>query len=169
MNESFYVESNRISELIAHLDDKDGLKRKRARIELTEFGKASVPSLILALSNPHEHVRWEAANALRVINDPEAARPLVYLLSDEVADVRWAAAEALVPLKENAILPLMEALVEHYKSKTFRNVAHYVLRYLEKDHILSQPVEKVYHALGEMEPELTVPWAAEAAVNELKK
>ena len=143
--------------------------RKQARNGLIDFGKASVPALITALSRPEEHVRWEAAKALQAIRDPQAACALVDALNDKVADVRWAAAEALIPLKENAILPLVEALAEHYNSVTFRRVAHYVLRYLEKDHLLSQPVEKVYRALGEMEPEITVPWAVKAALEELKK
>ncbi len=168
MDDSFYVESSRIAGLIFQLDDADGLKRKQARKELVALGKASSPALITALSHPQDHVRWEAAKALQMIRDPQAASALVSTLKDKVADVRWAAAEALIPLKEYAILPIIEALAENYNSVTFRRVAHYVLRYLEKDHLLSQPVEKVFQALGEMEPELTVPWAVEAALEELK-
>ena len=161
--------SNRISELISQLEDANGLKRQQARIELVGFEQASVSALINALSHPVEHVRWEAAKALQEIHDPEAATALVQALNDKVADVRWAAAGALLPLKEAAILPLVEGLIEYYNSGRFRRIAHYVLRNLEKDNLLSQPVKKVYQALGEMEPQLTVPLVALAALEELKK
>ncbi len=168
MDELFDEEISRITELISELDDDDGLKRAHAREELVLYVPACVPYLIKALSHQHEHVRWEAAKALQVIRDPAAATALVEMLNDEVEDVRWAAAEALVPLKKEAILPLMEALVEHCDSVNFRTVTHYVLRNLEKKHLLNEPVEKVYQALGEIEPEFSVPWAVEKALEELK-
>ncbi len=169
MNNSYFFENQNLEELVFQLDDPDGLKRARARMELVQVGKPGVPALIAALSDPEEHIRWEAAKALQEIRDPQAATALVKALSDKCLDVRWAAAEALYPLEVHAIVPLLEDLLEHYELVSFRGLAHYVFRNLEKKGLLEEPVLKVFHALGDVQPELIVPWTVKAALQELKK
>ncbi len=168
MNKMNSLEIQQIDDLVFQLDNPDGLKRAQARLELVQVGQPGVPALIVALSNPEEHIRWEAAKALQEIRDPHAAKALVKALSDQCLDVRWAAAEALYPLEDRAIIPLLEDLLLYYESTSFRALAHYILRNLANKNPLKDPVLKVFNALDDVQPELIVPWTVEAALKELK-
>jgi hypothetical protein len=79
--------------LITSLGSHDDVVRVKARHTLVSLGKAAVPSLIVALKNKNDLVRWEATKALGEIGDPESAPALVRGLEDEDFDVRWLAAE----------------------------------------------------------------------------
>jgi HEAT repeat protein len=158
---------DRIDKLLAQLDSPDDLQCKKARLSLIEAGQEAVPVLIEALSSPNVHTRWEAAEALCEMNTPAAAPVLVKLLDDEDSSVRWAAVKAISNLGGQAIPALLQALVEHFQSIHLREGAHHVLREMNRKHALSVPVFKVYQALGELEPEMTVPWLAERALEEM--
>lgn len=70
-----------------------------------------VKGLARALNYPKDSdVRASAARALGEMGDPQAAEPLVASLSDEDADVRSAAADALVRIGASALEPLVSAL-----------------------------------------------------------
>ena len=77
---------------------------------LSLIGKAAVPALLEALSDPSPAVQAAAARALGSMDDDRAARPLVSLLDQANEDVRTAAAGALADLGEPAVRPLVEAL-----------------------------------------------------------
>lgn len=97
--------------LIAQLGTKDGEVRQRARQSLVAIGKPAVPLLIEALSNHDAQVRWEAVKTIGEIRAPIAAAALVETLEDEEFDVRWLAAEALIALGREAVVPLLKALL----------------------------------------------------------
>lgn len=157
----------RINELISELNDSDGLKRKKARQELVYIGKPAVPDLIQVAANHRDHARWEAIKALGKIKDPASADVLIASLMDEDTGIRWAASNALVALDRAAVEPLLLELTRNFDSVQLREVAHHILHIL-KDRGRLRPAEiKVYEALEGVEPSVEVPWAAEAALEDL--
>ncbi|MDQ4076364.1 MAG: HEAT repeat domain-containing protein, partial [Chloroflexota bacterium] len=74
---------------------------------LQEIGPPAVPTLIDALSDRDEQVRWHAAKALNTIGDERAVPALVQALEDPNYGVRWLAAEELARIGRPAIVPLL--------------------------------------------------------------
>ena len=157
-----------MSALVADLGTGDGLVRVRARKCLVAIGSRAVGSLIEALANPKEVVRWEAAKALGQIHDPAAAQALVGVLDDEMFDVRWLAAEGLGAMGCKALVPLLQALSKHPDSVWLRRGAHHVLRNLAAK-CLEDVWRPVLAALENVEPLIEVPFAAMAALDKLKR
>lgn len=157
-----------IAKWIAALGSKDGMERQHARLTLVEIGKPALPYLIEALKDVHHQVRWEAAKALGSLNDPDAAPALVAALMDESSEIRWLAAEALIALREQAVVPLLLALEKHFKSVWLRHGAHHVLHDLKKYQLINTQTAEVLEALQSLEPAVTIPWAAKAALESLK-
>lgn len=159
--------STSIAELIGRFESKDGSIRMHSREELVRRNESAVPNLIEALGHPSERVRWESAKTLRAICSPAAAAALVEALQDEVQAISWAAAEALVALGESAVRPLLLGLERHSSSVWFRHGAYHVLHTLARDGKLPAPATKVLHTLREIEPGVTVPFAAKKALDEM--
>lgn len=156
--------NKRIDTLIAELRSKDGVQRKRARNALVKIGKSAVPFLIDLITDPEDHVRWEACKTLVSIKDPAAAVPLVVALSDESSEVRWLAAEALIAIKRKAVVPVLQTLEEHFDSSNVRQSAHHVLSVLAKQKLLNQDTLVVLDKLSYLEPNSSVAWAAQKAL-----
>jgi HEAT repeat protein len=152
-----------IQQLVDDLSSTDGMTRQRARSALVRTGEPAVETLIEALRDERQIVRWEAASTLREIRDARAARPLVSALEDEDGDVRWLAAEALAGLKEHALAPLFEALAHPSTSVLLREGAHHVITRLRRGWpaVVAGPV---LDALESIDPELAVPTAAQTAL-----
>lgn len=161
-------ESPEIQKLVETLKSEDGLQRQAARYKLEDIGKPAVPYLIELMGDPNAHARWEAAKALDALRDPAAAPVFVKALEDEEPGVRWLAAEGLIGLERLAFKPLLEALVKDLDSVWLREGAHHVLHGLSKKHLLKPSMENVFKALESAEPAMTVPWAAEKALEELE-
>jgi len=123
-------DSHRIASLIAALASSDGLTREQARSQLEELGADATPALLEALEHPEKLVRWEAARALREIEDPQAAPHLVAALEDEELGVSWAAGEALIALGRGSLPSLLEALAERPYSYPLYMQAHHILHEL---------------------------------------
>lgn len=163
---SAIVHTRNTQALLSDLSSENGLQRRQARLNLTEIGTRVVPELIALLAHGNSSARWEAAKALRDIADPSAAPALVKALEDEDAGVRWLAAEALVALGEAGLPPLLEALTRRANSYWLREGAHHVLRNYSH---MNGPLANVLAALNNLEPDLEVPWAADAALRALSK
>ena len=163
-----HADSATLSALVADLGSGDGLVRVRARRCLVAIGSRAVGSLIEALANPKEAVRWEAAKALGQIHDPAAAQALVGALRDEMFDVRWLAAEGLSAIGCKALVPLLQALSKHPDSVWLRGGAHHVLRNLAAK-CLEDVWKPVLSALENVEPLVEVPFAARTALDKLKR
>lgn len=158
-----------INSLIADLDSEDGLVRVRARRSLVAIGGPAVRSLVKALASRKQWVRWEAAKAMGQIGDPAAAQALVWALEDDMFDVRWLAAEGLIAIGREALVPLLRALVERSDSEWLREGAHHVFHDLARGRSdLKGVLQLVLAALEDVEPSLEVPVAAETAVKKLR-
>ncbi len=159
---------DQIAHLIAELHDADGLKRQRARHALIHFGWDAIPALTEAIAEEKGHARWEAIEALSRMNAPSAVPALVETLKDEDVGVRWAASNALIAQDRASLEPLLEALLKDFGSVWFRQGAHHVLHVLKDRHRLLPKEIKVFEALESIAPEAEAPWAAEAALEDLR-
>ena len=151
-------------ELVAALACKDGAERIKAREAIVQSGASAVGELLKALDDPQQHVRWEAAKILTAIADPSAAEKLLEAIGDEDSDVRWVAGEALIALRHAGLRPLLAELTKSQDSEDLYKAAHHVLHDLANNTELAPIVKPVLDALGQSEPELAVPIAAERAL-----
>ena len=90
----------RLQELVAALASDDPVLRERSREALVAAATCDVTrELVGELTDPRQHVRWEAAKALSAIADPISAPALVDALDDDDDDVRdeTKSCENLVP------------------------------------------------------------------------
>jgi HEAT repeat protein len=163
-----HVDKAIVSALIADLGSKDGIVRVRARKSLVAIGKPSVRPLVEALASKKELVRWEAAKAIGQIDDQTATLALVRSLEDEMFDVRWLAAEALIAIGKEALVPLLQALTQHSDSLWLREGAHHVFHDLADRKIMGV-LRPVLTALEGIEPSIEVPLAANTALKALTK
>ncbi len=157
-----------IPSLISKLGDVDGFIRMHAREILICIGEPAVPELIKTLSDDNSQLRWQAIKVLESIQDASAAPGLVQRLKDDNAGVRWAASDALIALRRAAIPALLEGLRRDFDSLWLRQGAHHIFHVLKDAGKLTQPEEKVFEALEEIEPAVAVPWAAEKALESLR-
>lgn len=153
-----------IDQLVADLGSKDAGERLAARYALVQLGSAAVPTLLNALDDPRQHMRWAAAKSLTAIADPSAAAKLVDALDDKDSDVRWVAAEALIALGRDAVKPLLSKLTRSDPPDHMYQSAHHVLHDLIKRGDLAPLLKPVYQALRHPEPEVAVPVAAQEAL-----
>jgi HEAT repeat protein len=160
--------NKRIDILVAELRSKDGVQRERARKALVKIGKPAVPFLIGLMTDPSDHMRWEACKALASIKDPTAAVPLAVALSDESSEVRWLAAKALIAIKIEALVPVLQTLEEHFDSPDVRQGAHHVLHAFKKKKLLNQDTLTVLDKLSHQELNSTVAWAVQKALNSIR-
>jgi len=154
--------------LVEALSSKTDEVRVKARHSLVTKGKAAVPSLVEALKNRDELVRWEAAKALGEIGAPEAAPFLVKALEDEEFDVRWLAAMGLITMNIKGLKPLLHALMEQEDSVWLREGAHHVIHDLNKGE-LRRYLTPVLRVLEDSKPGAEVPQAAFHALEMLEK
>ena len=157
-----------VEQLVAALADKDTVSRQHGRKALVRIGSAAVPSLLTALGDKRQHVRWEAAKTLAEIADPAASEMLVQALGDEDSDVRWVVGEALIALKRDALKPLLNGLAKSQDSEGFYTAAHHVLHDLSQHSDLGAALKPVLKALDQSESEVAVPVAAQSALNNME-
>ena len=157
-----------VVKLLGLLGSENGREREKARLSLIRFGKAATPYLIDGLASKNRHVRWEIAKAFGVIKDPLAASALVETLNDEDHTISWLAAEALIAIDSQSIVPVLQGLITHFGSPLFRQSAHHVLHSFERTGALDENTLKVLDALRSIEPEMTAPFLAQKALERLK-
>ncbi len=157
-----------IDALISDLGNKNGLVRQQARNKLEMMGIHATSSLIKAFSSTDQNVRWEAAKALKDLRDPRAADALVHALMDDSFEVQWLAAEALIALELDAVVPLLRGLTEHSESMFLRQGAHHVLHGLERKRLLDRETQSVLDQLRSLEPLEPFPMVAERALKSLE-
>ena len=155
-----------IASLMCDLASRDGTVRQRAREKLVGIGKPAVPALTERLWATGSQLRWEAGKALIEIADGRAARALVACLEDKDAGTRWVAAEALIALKHDALVPLLEALIDQSDSVWVREGAHHVLHDLAEGE-LREILGPVLAALEGPAPDTVAPVFAAEALEEL--
>jgi HEAT repeat protein len=158
-----------VENLAVDLRSKDPAHRIRARSALVKIGKPAVPLLINLLSDPVDHVRWEACKALGLIPDPSSAPALVNALRDKSVEIQWLAAEALIAIGGRSVVPLLESLEENFESPSLRQGAHHVLHALEREQVLNKDTIAVVDSLRSLEPPIETGVAARNALDKLPK
>ncbi len=158
-----------IPSLIKELINPDSLIRNEARDALSCIGAPAVPDLLKALPAANMQMRWQIIKIFGTVQDPSTIPMLIKQLMDDNAEIRWAASNALINLRRLSIPPLLEALTRDFASVWLRQSAHHILRVLRDNGKLTPAEEKVYLALGDIQPTISVPWAANKALNELKQ
>ncbi len=153
-----------VDTLIGALGSSDRDERQDARNALVALAQRAVPGLLTALMDVSGETRWEAARALREIGDPVTAPALVRALEDANFDIRWIAAEGLIGLGQDALNPLLQALVRCPSSRWLQKGAHHVLEALNQQGVLRETVQPVLAALEAAEPATAVPPAAKSAL-----
>lgn len=154
--------------LINQLSSNDGFMRIQAREALTCIGKPVILQLVKTLSDANIQLRLEIIKVLEGISDPTTIPILVEQLKYDRAGVRWAAANALIGMGRDAIPALLEALMRDFDSIWLRQSAHHILHVLKDDGKLYDAEENVYDTLEGVEPSVSVPWAAERALEALR-
>ena len=150
------------------LATENGLQRQSARETLVAMGREATATLIRLLKDPHPTVRWEAALALKDIEDPSAGDALAQVLMDESGDVRWVAAEALAAIGREGLRPLLKVLVKNADSFELREAAHVAISLLRNaDH--RKMLSGVYHALKNGNPPGVVMVEAAEAMDALER
>jgi hypothetical protein len=124
-------------------------------------------ALVAELTDPREHVRWEAADALAAIKAPVSAPALARALDDDNGDVRWLAAEGLIALGKSGLIAVLSGLIERSSSPAFCEGAHHVLSGSSQEGNATA-IAPVLVALTGPEPGVCVPSAAYNALMEIK-
>lgn len=97
-----------IQPLIESLADFDKSVREQATLALSAIGKAAIGSLAEAMKEPKWETRYRAAEALGMIADEKAVKPLINGLKDSRDHVRYMAAKGLHELGDSdAVEPLI--------------------------------------------------------------
>jgi len=159
----------RVKHLIGLLGSKSGTEREAARKELVKYRTLATPNLVEALKSEDHFVRWESAKALGMLADPTAAVALVETLMDDDTGVRWLASEALIALGDAAMEPLLRGMIDYPDSIWFQQGSYHILHVFERENILDPSSQKVLDALRSIEPEVTIPWLAESALEKRVK
>jgi HEAT repeat protein len=108
--------------------------RSHAAGILADIGEPAVLPLLDLLSDPDEHTRWPAVDALGRIGDPRALGPLLKTLKDPSEFVRVSAPWALKSFVDNDVVEaLLDALNDPYWE--VRQGATYVLRHVVTDRL----------------------------------
>ena len=158
-----------IPALIDQLKSTKNNTRIVVRAVLSCIGRPAIPALIKALDDASTQLRWQIIKILETIRDPAAIPALANQLKDENADIRWAASNALIGLRRETMPQLLEMLVHHSDSSALRQSVHHILHVFKDRNILNDAEIKVYNALEDIEPTLTVPWMAERALEYLER
>lgn len=156
----------RIAPLINELTCDDVIACQNARRSLVDIGQQAVPSLIGALKDRREWVRWEAARALGEIGGPQATEALLESLEGDSFEIRWLAAEGLIRAGREVVRPLLGALLEHPDSVWLRQGAHRVFRDFEHAD-LRDILHPVSEAIESDDPAVRVPVAVKEALDRL--
>ena len=115
-----------ISTLLRDLGHEHGHERIQAHEQLVEMGKDILVYLEPLLGSKNRVLRWEAAKIMEEIADMSSMKILLDLLEDNDRDIRWIAAEGLVELGRDIIIPLLERLEEEGRSRYLDEGAHHV-------------------------------------------
>ena len=109
------------------LDTKDPVKKLAARSSLVGMGKTIIPKMHKLLDSENDLLRMEAAKVVELIADRRSVPFLINLLDDKEFEIRWIAAEGLIRIGRQSILPLLKSIRDGKSSFIFNKGAHHVL------------------------------------------
>ena len=121
------ISNEDIHSLIEKLKNEDGIVRQNARIALVDIGEPALDALINAFEIKKDPLHWEVAKALSQIGTSRSALTLIDALEDNEFSVRWIAAEGLIHIGADGVLPMLEALRKKSDSVWLREGCHHVI------------------------------------------
>lgn len=157
-----------VEALAEALRSKNVAERAKTREKLVALRHVAVIPLLHRLSDPDEHVRWEAAKALAEIADPSAADGLAEALNDESAGVRWNAGEGLIAIGWDGAKQVLVTLLRKSDSTSLCTAAHHVLSHFAR-HKSGEFLTQVLERLEGVEPAVSVPLAALTALGHMRE
>lgn len=149
----------KIEELIHGLSSNNSVERIKSRHELVKIGKPAIEFLIGLQYSDVQHIRWEAIKTLSQIADPDCIPILINALENEMHDVRWLAAEGLIDIGKESVIPLFETLEIRQDSKFVREGVHHILKALESKNLFVDD----FHIIKMLEDYNAFPSLAETA------
>ena len=165
------INNQNIDALIEVLKSKDGIARQNARIALVKIGEPALDALIAAFDIKKDPLHWEVAKALSQIGTAKAAQTLVDALEDKEFSVRWIAAEGLINIGEDGLIPLLEALRKRTDSIWLREGSHHVIHDLLNQKLINEAAQEcliaVLDALNHFEAVVQTNTAADMALKTL--
>ena len=138
-----------INDLLKSLVSDFGMERKKARAELVRMGRGVLDYLTEYADHPKHIFRWEALKVMEEIADPTSIPFFIDALEDEESDIRWIAAEGLINIGRESIVPLLETIIKKTDSIFVLEGTHHVFHDLKKTEILPKdfPVDKLLSTL----------------------
>jgi hypothetical protein len=149
------------------LRDPNSRKRAEVREHMQALGKAAIPTLLSALTDPSSTVRWQAAKALSRMHDPDTATDLMNAMEDNDFGVRWLAAEGLIAMGPASLEAVLQGLTSCFDSIRMREGARHVLHVLVDGGFHDETVETLLRTLQGSAPAVEVAWAAQEAWEKL--
>lgn len=161
------IAAPRIAHLLEEIRSKDERVRTQARATLITTGARVVPQLVALLEEAEPELRREIVQVLAEVPDPRSAAALAERLEDELEDVRARAAEGLVSIGREGLVPVLEALLKRHESSLLRDGVRQVLHQLavaELEVLLSP----IVLALDGADPETDMREPASRALRRMK-
>ena len=122
------LDNKEILELIENLGDKDAHQRRTARKDLVAKGDIVIDYLEQLLDHSKHIYRWEAIKTLEELKNPKSIPIFIKSLENDELDIRWIAAEGLIKIGFDSVIPLLEEIIKRTKhSILLYDGAHHVL------------------------------------------
>jgi HEAT repeat protein len=128
-----------IASVIPDLSEMNNYQKKvNARRYLVDMGKEILPQLNKLLLSKNIRLRREASKIIEIIGDKESIPVFINLLDDDEGSIRWIAAEGLIHIGRDSIIPLLKRIVENGDDTYLKTAARHTFLHLFSDN------EKVY-------------------------
>ena len=102
--------------------------RVTARKKLVKMGLTILPQLHNLLVIEDNILRREVAKVIELIGAKESIKVLIKLLEDNDSDIRWIAANGLINIGRESIMPVLKSIINQKEESYFlRLSAHYIL------------------------------------------
>jgi hypothetical protein len=108
------------------VENSDYQKRINARNYLVHMGKRILSQMNILLTSKNISLRKEAAKIIKMIGDKESIPVLINLLDDDDSGIRWIAADGLVNIGRDTIVPLLETITKNTDTYYVRLGAYHV-------------------------------------------
>lgn len=105
------LHSEEILVLISGLRSTDKASRAQYTREIADYGEDAVPFIVPLLQEPDWIIRYRAAEALGMIEAPDAGTHLIPVCDDQKDHVRYMAAKSLGRLKYHEAVPVLIRLL----------------------------------------------------------
>jgi len=149
------VEDLEIKTLLESLFSENGMERKSAREKLVKIGTPVIDYLMEHIHHPKHIHRWEAIKTMEEIANPVSIPLFIEALEDDESDIRWIAAEGLINIGTQSIIPLLKSLTKNTDSIFVLEGTHHVFYDLKKKENLPKdfPIDKFLSIIKKSESE----------------